>query len=282
MKRLLRTIFLLWIGTMSLVAQTSTPTPPDRLPTVNKATSLGMGKADVYDTYLSPLTYKGNSYHIHHERVSHWGDVSRKWTNQQIFQIRYADAKNPTGNANEHLLLGEYRLGAHKQIFKNQGFRLSIGGVWNIEGGAIYNRRNSNNPVSVKALTNLNLSGQAFFQWKSLLFRWQMDTPLLGAFFAPEYGESLYEVSLGGSSNIVHLASVHNQRSLLSQLSVDVPINKYTLRLTWQSSLHQSRANGHTSHLYGQALMLGLVSENFSFSGKKARNSSLFRSAFSE
>jgi hypothetical protein len=255
---------------------------PNPIWTVNKATSIGMGTANVYDTYLSPLEYKGNSYVFQHERVSRTHFFDNSLIKQQIFRLNYTSTENPAKNANEYSILGEYNLGAHYPIFHSGNFRLSAGGVWNLTAGVLYNGRNSNNPASAKAMTNLKGSAQLFYRWKSALFRWQFDIPFAGIFFSPEYRESYYEVSLGNHSGLIHFASLHNQRAVQSYLTSDFPVGNWTIRLGLQSSLYQNRGNSLTTHLYTHNFMVGLVSESLNLSGKRLKKNRVLKSDFYE
>ncbi|MBP1618591.1 MAG: hypothetical protein H6Q14_2418 [Bacteroidetes bacterium] len=273
---------LMWLCGGIALAQNDTVLLTKPLWAVNKTTSIGYGSASVYDTYLSPLEYKGNSYSFLHERVSRTHFFDNKLIKQQLFSINLTSSQNPAKNATAYSVIGEYRLGVHYPVWQKGNFRFRAGGIWNFGGGVIYNGRNSNNPASAKAYSNLNASVQSFFRWKSMLLRWQLDTPLAGVFFTPEYGESYYEISLGNYPNCVHFASIHNQRALQSYFSVDFPLNNWTIRLGFQSSLTQTRANSLISHLYTHNIMIGLVSESLNLSGKKLKKTKIFKSALEE
>lgn len=281
MKNCLFVLFV-WGLAISAMAQSDSLYLSGRFWAVNKGTSLGIGSAKVYDTYLSPLEYTGTAYSFQHERISRKKKFDGKLIKQQIFNLNFTDTENPAGNASAYSLLGEYRLGFHYPVYAAGHFRIRTGAVWNIGGGVIYNERNSNNPASAKAYTNLNLSGQTFYQLGSCVLRWQLDIPFAGVFFTPEYGESYYEISLGNHSNLFHFSSFHNQRSLLSNLSADFPISNWTIRMSLQSSFLQTRANSLISHIYTQNILIGLVSESVNLGGRKLRKTSVFRSAFSE
>lgn len=276
------TWLLIWLCGSVALAQNDTILLAKPLWAVNKTTSIGYGSASVYDSYLSPLEYKGNSYAFLHERVSRTHFLGNKLIKQQQFNINLTSSENPAKNATAYSVIGEYRLGAHYPVWEKGRFRLRAGGVWNLGGGVIYNERNSNNPASAKAYTNLNVSVQSFFRLKSLLLRWQLDTPVAGVFFTPEYGQSYYEISLGNYPNAVHFASVHNQRALLSYFSADFPLNNWTIRLGLQSSLYQTKANSLVSHLYTHNILIGLVSESLNLSGKKLKKTKIFKSALDE
>ena len=249
---------------------------------VNKTTSIGYGAANVYDTYLSPLKYSGNSYSLLHERLSRTHFFDNKLIKQQIFRLNVSVTDNPAKNANEYSVIGEYRLGAHYPVWKRGKLQVRAGGIWNIGGGVIYNERNSNNPASAKAFTDLNLSAQTFYRLKGVLLRWQLDLPFVGAFFMPEYGESYYEISLGNRQNLIHFSSFHNQRALFNNFSADFPLSNWTIRLALQSDYNQTRANSLTSHIYTNTFMIGLVSESLNLGGKKLKKTKIFKSALDD
>lgn len=249
---------------------------------VTKTTSFGYGTASVYDTYLSPLEYVGKSYTFQHERNSHSSLFHSQSYKQQLVTVNFTSTENLAKNATEYSLIGEYRLGFHKTTLEKGNWKLRVGGVWNIAGGMIYNQRNSNNPVSAKAFTNLNLSVQLFYNWKKVVFRWQLDTPIAGVCFSPEYRESYYEISLGNRSGLVHFASLHNQHALQSIFSADLPAKNWIIRVGIESSLYQTHINNLTSHIYSHSLMIGIVNESLSLNRYKSKKKPLYRSPFSE
>lgn len=274
---------LAWLCVCSaVIAQNDTVSLSKPIWAVNKTTSVGYGWASVYDTYLSPLEYTGHLFSLQHERLSRTHFCDKKLIKQQLLSLNATITDNPAKNANEYSILLEYRLGAHVSVWQYGNFRVRAGGVWNVGGGVIYNERNSNNPASAKAYTNLNLSAQTFYHWKSCLFRWQLDVPFVGAFFTPEYGESYYEISLGHYPNAVHFASFLNQRAVQSYVSADFPVNNWTIRLGLQSAYNQTKVNSLTSHIYTNTLMVGLVSESINLSGKKLKKMKIYKSALEE
>ncbi|MDL2215324.1 DUF3316 domain-containing protein, partial [Dysgonomonas sp. OttesenSCG-928-M03] len=204
---LLFTIYLL-TGAISVQAQDET------VYSTNKATLIGIGKSNIYDTYLSPLKYTGVSLRILNERMKKTSWFNHKFSWQQFIELEFSSVDNPAKNANEYSFLLGYSWGGHYNLVKTDKFRFSAGGSWNINGGVLYNQRNSNNPASARIYTNIHLSAIAFYTWKNITFRGQMDTPLAGMLFSPEYSQSYYEISLGNSVKVVNFASLHNQRAL--------------------------------------------------------------------
>lgn len=252
----------------------------DLLKTTNSATLIGIGSASLYDTYLSPLKYKGTSIHLVHERMKHSSWFDNKFTQQQIYNLEFDWADNPAKNSTEYAILLNVKLGGHYKLIEKQNFRFSLGGLWGLTGGILYNQRNSNNPASGKVYTNINLSAIAVYNWKSLTFRGQLDTPLLGMAFSPHYRQSYYEISLRNSLDVLNFVSIHNQRAVDAYFTVDVPVNKVTLRLGYLGSFYQTKLQQIQTHNYTNSIMIGIVSESISFSGKNIRENKNIDSSY--
>lgn len=246
----------------------------------NNATLIGVGGINLYDTYLSPLEYKGTSFRLINERMKEIGWFKGKFTRQQTINIEFALADNPVKNASEYWLQLAYSWGGHYNFVRVNNFKFSAGAIWNLSGGVLYNQRNSNNPASARLYSNINLSAIAFYQWKSFTFRWQIDTPVAGVLFSPNYGQSYYEISLGNSVGVANFASIHNQRALRNYITVDFPVNKVSLRLGYLGSHYQTKVNGLQTHTYSNNIVLGLVSESINLSGSKIKKAKSVKSSY--
>jgi hypothetical protein len=251
----------------------------DRVPTLlkhalitNNTITVSIGSASMYDTYLSPLEYKGFSMHLMYEQMrrTRWFDY--KFHKQQIFELDFSKGDNPAKNATEYWALANYRIGGHYCLYNTDAFRFGIGGLWDINAGALYNERNGNNPATARGYTNLNLSLTASCKFKRFAVRWQMDTPFMGMLFSPKYGLSYYEISLGNSVGVVNFASLHNQRALRNYLTVDVPIHKYTIRIGYLGSWYQTKAHDIQTHHYTNSFVIGFPVESVKRPGEKAKN----------
>lgn len=246
----------------------------------NKATSFAIGNSNMYDTYLSPLKYKGTSFRLVDERMKRTSWFNHRFTRQQIIDLEFSSTNNPAGNAREYTIMGQYNLGGHYNLYRTDQFRFLIGALWNITAGVIYNQRNSNNPASAKAHSNINLSLMAFYNWKKVTFRGQIDTPLLGILFSPHYGQSYYEISLGNSVGVVNFASIHNQRALRSYFTADIPISKISLRVGYLGSFYQTKVHDINTHIYSNSFVIGLVSESINLSGNKIKTNKIINSSY--
>jgi len=246
----------------------------------NNATLVGIGSINLYDTYLSPLEYKGTSFRIMNERMKQMSWFKGKFTRQQTVSLEFASTDNPAKNASEYWLLCSYNWGGHYNFVRINNFRFSAGALWNLSAGVLYNERNSNNPASARLYSNINLSAIAFYQWKDFTFRWQVDTPVLGVLFSPNYGQSYYEISLGNSVGVANFASIHNQRALRNYITVDFPVNKITLRLGYLGSHYQTKVSGLQTHTYSNSFVIGLVSESINLSGDKIKKAKPIKSSY--
>lgn len=252
----------------------------DKYYSTNKATSIGIGSSNMYDTYLSPLKYKGYSIRILNERFKKRSWFNHNATSQQLIELEFSSTENPAKNADEYSLLLGYTFGGHYNFYRTDKFRFSAGGLWNITGGVLYNQRNSNNPASARAYSNIHLSVIAFYDWKSVTFRGQLDTPIFGTLFSPEYSQSYYEMSLGNSLKIINFASFHNQRALRAHFTADIPVSKVTVRVGYLGSFYQTKIYNLQTHNYSHSFMIGLVSESINLSGNKIKNNKIIDSSY--
>lgn len=250
------------------------------LRSTNKATLLGIGTSSLYDTYLSPLKYHGTSVHLLNERMKKKSWFNNKFIAQQIVNFEFAWVKNPAKNSTEYSFKLDYKYGGHYLIMTNNNFRFLAGALWNITGGILYNERNSNNPASAIANSNINLSILTFYKLKNIIFRGQLDSPILGIAFSPHYRQSYYQISLGNSVKVVNFASIHNQRALNAYFTADIPISKITLRIGYLGSFYQTKMQNITTHNYSNNIMIGLASETINLSGNKLKSIKTLNSAF--
>jgi len=263
-----------WISANLLYAQ------EEKVYSTNKATLVGIGYSNIYDTYLSPLKYTGISVYLFNERMKKTSWFNHRFSWQQFIDLEFASVDNPAGNANEYSFLLGYSWGGHYNLINNGKFRFSAGGSWNINGGVLYNQRNSNNPASARAYSNIHFSVIAFYNWKNITFRGQLDTPLIGVLFSPEYSQSYYEISLGNSVKVVNFASLHNQRALRAYFTADIPISKFSIRVGYLGSFYQTKVHNLQTHNYSNNFVIGLVSESINLSGNKIKQNKIIDSSF--
>lgn len=238
----------------------------------NNAITASIGTANMYDTYLSPLEYKGFSIHLMYEQMRRTTWFDYRFYKQQVFQLDLAKGDNPAKNASEYWALFNYRIGGHYMLYTTDKFRLGVGGLWDINAGVLYNERNGNNPASARGYSNLNLSATASYKFSWGAIRWQMDSPLMGMLFSPKYGQSYYEISLGNSVGLVNFASFHNQRALRNYITADIPLGQYIIRVGYMGSWYQTKVNDIQTHHYTNSFVIGFPIEGVKRPREKTKN----------
>ena len=267
-------IFLLAIGTFLGIrpcqAQDAAPLPENRYTT--HATLFGAGRTSLYETYLSPSTYTGPHLSILHEtlRKTHWLDG--RITTQSILDGFFCYTSNRIGNSDELGGKINYSIGWHYNWVVGGRLRLMAGGEVHAGLGAIYNNRNSNNPVQAKADIDIDATLVAVYPFhiRKVPFtaRYQTSLPLVGAMFSPRYGQSYYEMSLGNYDRNVCFTYPGNAPSMRHFLTLDFPIAGFTFRAGYLCDIRQSRVNGLRSHIWNHSFMIGYV-KHFSFVKRK-------------
>ena len=232
-----------------------------------RSLSLGGGYTNMLDTYLSPLHYEGAHVTLVSECFSQTEAPSRRWYAQSLFAL-HGDYTTPrSGNG---LTVGGMADYSYSQYYcfsfggdKRRAF-LYVGPQTQLRIGGIYNLRNSNNPAQLKLGVNLAASAIAkygFSLWDiPMKVRLQTDLPLLGTAFAPDYGQSYYEIFyLGQSGGCVHMTSLHNNLSLRTNLSCDIELRPCTLRFTLGNDLYQWWLGNQHYRMFTHSVMLGYV-----------------------
>ena len=256
--RSLITLILLCCGAM-LPAQSLDTTGFEE-----RAFSLGGGATNLLDTYLSPLRYKGGHVTVMDERFSQTNAASGRWFAQSLFALHgdytlAAEGRGVTvGGMADYSYTHYYRTLHHKrwQFYAGPQGQLRLGGI--------YNLCNSNNPAQLKFGISLAASGMAkyrFTLWNvPMQVRLQADIPLLGVAFAPDYGQSYYEIFyLAQSKGCVHMTSLHNNLSLRTGLSYDIMLRSCALRLTWKEDLYHWHLGNQQYRMFTHTLMIGCV-----------------------
>lgn len=270
-----------WFCVSSALLSQDSLTSLQQTQSVNQSTLVGIGKVFLNDSYLSPLRYDGITFSLLHDRLHATTNISENLLLQQQFQIQVGITDNPTSSASEYYGNLDYRINGLYPLVQNSRFRLIGGGGWQASLGGIYNVRNTNNPGSLKASTNLNLSAMALYNWRGLTFRWQLSSPFLGLFFSPEYGHSYYEIfTLGNNKGTIHLASFHNQLALRNYFTVDIPVHRVTIRAGYLGDYYRTHENQLITNIVSHQLMVGLAVESLHFGGRRAREGQRIKSVY--
>lgn len=278
MKRIPFLVFIWFSLSCLLFSQESTQ---QSVIPVNQSTLIGIGKAYLEDSYLSPIKYEGIAISLLHDRIK----ASRKYGSniliQNQFRIQTAITKNPTLSSSEYWGNLNYNLNIFYPLIDSGKLRLYGGGGTEALFGGIYNVRNTNNPGSLKTYVNLNLSSMVLYKLRNLSLRWQLSTPFAGMFFSPEYGHSYYEIfTLGNDKGTVHFGSFHNQLALRSYFTVDIPFKNLTIRTGYLWDYYATDVNELITRTNAHQFMIGLAFESLYVGGKRAQDKSIIKSVY--
>ena len=265
----------LLLGGFRLQAQEADREQVSRI--VVRSLMAGGGWANVLDTYLSPLEYTGGGARIVFESMQNTRWRQGRWKVQHQVQLQYAYTKNPSGSADMHAGLLTYSYALLYKFPMAGRLQVLAGPMLDVNGGVVYNQRNSNNPAQAKAYGGLGASGMLAYRFHigryPLLLRYQAQLPLLGVMFSPEYGASYYDMfSLGHGSGSVRFTSLHNHPSLRQLLTLDMPIGTGILRVGYLCDLQQAKVNGLKTHHYSHDFLLGFVRHLYLLKGKRHFN----------
>ena len=246
------------------VAQTIT-TPIDQAPSLTEHQWLyGVGYVNVLDTYLSPLTYQGPSLSVWHrsERLAKWG--KGKVTVQGNFggQASYIkseadDDKAWDGNINAGVAW-------HRNWRPVESLRLAAGGFLNLGMGFTYLLKGGNNPAQGRLHLEGGFSGiaeQDFHIRKyPMTARVQLDVPLIGAMFTPNFGQSYYEIfSLGHYDKNIRATHPFNAPCARFEATLRFPVAGAVLTAGYLGDVRQSHVNHLKHHAWNNAFVIGYV-----------------------
>lgn len=226
---------------------------------------LGIGAVNTLDTYLSPEEYTGTELrYISHSVRENGSKLSRELVHQaQILSVRNRrENNNELGGFYNFQYNWQYALG---QWNVGEGeLRLKVGGGVDTRLGFLYNMRNSNNPAQAYGQVNIapNAVAAYRFRLRNLPFqlRYEVQVPLLGLAFSPNYGQSYYEIFTRDNydHNLVVTTPV-SAPSLRQMLTLDFTLRHTTFRVGYLGDYQQAKVNQLRQHVWSNLLVLGIV-----------------------
>ena len=238
-----------------------------------RSAMVGIGKINVYDTYLSPLEYKGPELRFMHESMRMTRLMGGRVSAQRIVQVNCSSTDNISKSSTSYSGMFNWTYALHYQYNVNGNLKILFGPMIDLNGGFIYNTRNSNNPAQAKAYGNIDASAMAIYKFRMarypMVVRYQANLPFMGVMFSPEYGQSYYEIfSLGHGGRNVLFTSFHNAPSLRQMLTLDFPVGKTIMRAGYLCDIQQAKVNNLKSHFYSHNFMIGFVRNFHMIRGK--------------
>ena len=181
-----------------------------------KSSQFGITLLNNLDTYLSNYNHKGLGLNYSYENFRDARTGNYRWKYQTLLNVTAGYATQGS-NLQYSALIG-YNWSGYHPFKVAKGLTLLAGAQILLEGGALYNPAGGNNPAAAKLRTALAASGMAIYHFpvrrSEWIARYQLDIPLAGAMFAPEFGQSYYEIfGLGHAKNVVAFTHPGNNPS---------------------------------------------------------------------
>lgn len=229
-----------------------------------RSVMVGAGKTNVYDTYLSPLEYRGPELRFMHESMRMTRLMGGRVSAQRIVQVNASSTDNISKSGKSYSGMFNWTYALHYQYNVDDRLKILFGPMLDLNGGFIYNTRNSNNPAQAKVYGSIDASAMAIYKLRigryPMTLRYQANLPFIGVMFSPEYGQSYYEIfSLKHSGKNVLFTSFHNAPTVRQMLTLDFPIGKTIMRAGYLCEIQQAKVNNLKSHFYSHNFMIGFV-----------------------
>jgi len=252
---------------------------------INEGTLIGIGGYGMRDRYLSQIDYGGMGLNFMNERMKLLSYPGNNISRQNVVNVNISSSSNGAENSNFLAAFVDYSCGFHYRFIPDPFFKIMAGG--NIRGllGMVYSTRNGNNPMTIHADVDLNLSMIAIYEFyikkRPLAIRYQFETPLVGVLFSPVYNQSYYEIfSLGNTGDVINFNSLHNKFAMRNYLTVDFPIGGVTVRTGYFGTFYSTNVHNIDRYIISNNFMLGFVKEFVAFGGREMRQRNLFHSAY--
>lgn len=244
--------------------------------------SIEIGHKNLLATYLSPLKYTGTTY-----------SFSGEWMKAMPFNPEHAvmrfsgDASfsnllNPAKTARMIGLEGGFSWGMAWRTMIPADIQLTVGGEINLTGGAYYLLRNGNNPVQAMANASLGIVASLGRPFKlgslPILVRDFVSIPSVGAFFAPEYGETYYEIYLGNHKGLAHAGWWGNNFRIDNLLSLTFDFGRTAATIGYRFNATTQWANSLNTKIYTHSIVIGVIPGGI---GLKKSSKSLQKSIYS-
>lgn len=270
MKRLLLTLCVLVSYVAGKASATDSIEPLRPVLTVYTAE---FGASKIADTYLSPLKYDGLYAALHFERMQAMKFNPERWVMQLEFDAEVDRALSPSGNSVMWYGGVDASWGMMHRWQVAKGVTLATGGSTGIDLGCRYNMRNGNNPASARAAWTVNATGYAAWNFNigslPVTLCYQPTLPMIGAFFAPEYGQLYYEIYLGEYDRLAHAAHWGNYFEMENVITADLRFSATSLRIGYRNNILSTHINNTTTRMITHGIVLGLTHEWISLSSLK-------------
>lgn len=252
-------IVLLSLAITDVTAQELTP-DSSRVK-IEKSTMIAIGGMNRYDTYLSPLEYRGTD-------VRFISSVLRvrpsKWDMQFTHEGAFDYTENPSGNG--EAMAGHYNFAfsmMHRWQMMGGKLTLRAGGMTELMLGFAYNMRNTaNNPAQGYAQWAIGGAGMASYDFTLLKQKFRVNyearLPLVGIMFSPNYGQSYYEMFSRDNYDHNIVCYGIDTPTFRHMLSLEMATGKRSaVTVGYLGDIRQAKPNNLRQHTYTNSFVIG-------------------------
>ncbi|MCF0198219.1 MAG: DUF3316 domain-containing protein [Bacteroidaceae bacterium] len=221
---------------------------------------LGVGGTRQADTYLSPLEYRGAAL-----SVMALSQRSLERNTNFVFRTQTLLQYAPLYR---HHFLTEHSGDLHfafgwDRQWKKDHWTMAVGPQAEAHLGGTYNLRNGNNPANARTGVAFGLHARVQVvipvKRQRLPVDYDLQLPIVGARFAPQYGQSYYNLFEQGRYDH-NIAPTHwgNDRSLRQRLTAGFPVGNRQLVVGYLCDLQQQRLHSITQRQFSHSFLIGL------------------------
>ena len=238
----------------------------DSLPCTTSAYHIGIGPMNVLDTYLSQEKFTGTGFTFLSD--TKYERPGSRWITVMQHQARFSTLHDRTDTEEELEGAYDFYVGRYYSLnVLRSTLNAQLGCMLNGGAGFIYNTSNSNNPAQARAHLNLMPSARVSYGFtllkRPMALHYELDLPLVGIMFSPNYGQSYYEIfSLGNYDHNVVPTTFISAPEWRQMLTLDVRLWKSgTLRVGYLGNMQQAKVNNLRQHVYTHRLLIGFTKQ---------------------
>lgn len=254
------------------------------LTTAAQSHMIGVGPSRILDTYISQEKYSGVGITYLYIRAGK--KPNKRWQNNIEHEVDLSKTRDRShttsmleGNYNLYwarlaTLIGQPRSSSpsspsspssSSRASSPSSLHLQAGLAANANLGFLYDMSTSNNPAQARIALNLMPTAIATYAFnikqQHFSLRYELNLPLVGLMFSPNYGQSYYEIFSRGNydHNIVPttFVSAPNFRQLLT---LDWQVSeKWAVRVGYLGNYQQADVNNLKSHIYTHRFIIGVT-----------------------
>ncbi len=225
---------------------------------------IGIGSSHILDTYITQEKFSGLGFTYLNIREKE--KTIKKWNNIIEHEFNFSSTKDRSKDA--HALEGNYNLywGRYRNWkFIGDKLQLQAGGLANVNLGFLYDMTSSNNPAQARASLNIMPTGIATYHFplfgRQFSLRYELNLPLFGVMFSPNYGQSYYEIfSIGNYDHNIVPTTFISSPTFRQVLTLDWHINnRWSIRAGYLGNYQQAEVNNLKQHIYTHRFLIGFT-----------------------